>query len=78
MAPMTSSIVDQINISDNGMVFYRITSQDNEGQVTYERGALVPGQNLSGLPLELIEQCQATWTPEVVSTYNDSINLGAQ
>jgi hypothetical protein len=78
MAAINSSIVDQINISDNGMVFYRITTQDDEGQVTYERGALVPGQNLSGLPLELIEQCQATWTPEVVSTYNNSINLGAQ
>jgi len=75
---MISPTVDQINVSDNGMVFYRITTQDDEGQVTYERGALAPGQNLSGLPLELIEQCQATWTPEVVSTYNDSINLGAQ
>ena len=74
MVPMTSSIVDQINVSDNGMVFYRITTQDNEGQVTYERGALVPGQNLSGLPLELIEQCQATWTPEVISLYETSLN----
>jgi hypothetical protein len=74
---MIPPIVDQINVSDNGIVFYRITTQDDEGQVAYERGALVPGQSLSGLPQELVEHCQAIWTPEVVSTYSSSINLGA-
>jgi hypothetical protein len=70
---MTSPTVDQINVSDNGMVFYRITTQNDEGQVTYERGSLVPGQNLSGLPAEIVEQCSLAWTPEIISSYYSSI-----
>ena len=70
---MTSPTVDQVNVSDNGMVFYRLTTQGDNGKVTYQRGALVPGQDLSGLPVELSKQCQAAWTPEVVSAYNSQI-----
>lgn len=72
---MNLPIVDYMNIADNGMVFYRLATQNDKGCVSYERGALIPGQDLSGLPLELIEQCQTVWTQEVISLYNSSIRL---
>jgi len=70
---MTLPTVDLINALDNGMVFYRLTTEDDKGCVEYKRGALVPGQDLTGLPAEIVEQCNLIWTPDIISSYYSSI-----
>jgi len=70
---MNLPTADLITVLDNGMVFYRLKTEDDKGCVEYKRGALVPGQELTGLPAEIVEQCSLAWTPETISSYYSSI-----
>jgi hypothetical protein len=36
---------------------------------TYHRSSLTPGQDLTGVPANVVAICNAAWTPEVVSAY---------
>jgi len=67
------TVVDQITITENGIVLYReATRIIEDGKVltqTYHRTSLTPGQDLTGQPEKVVAICNTAWTPEVVSAY---------
>ena len=67
------TVVDQITVTENGIVLYReATRIIEDGKVltqTYHRTSLTPGQDLEGQPANVVAICNTAWTPEVVSAY---------
>ena len=65
--------VDQITISENGIVMYReatrIKEDGNLLTQTYHRTSLTPGQDLSNQPEKVVAVCNTVWTSEVVAAY---------
>jgi DNA-binding transcriptional LysR family regulator len=65
--------VDQITVTENGIVLYReatrIMEDGTELTKTYHRTSLTPGQDLTGIPANVVAICNAAWTPEVVAAY---------
>jgi hypothetical protein len=66
-------VVDQVTVQENGIVLYREATRIMEDGVqlsqTYHRSSLTPGQNLTGIPANVVAICNAAWTPEVVAAY---------
>jgi hypothetical protein len=66
-------VVDQITVTENGIVLYREATRIIEDGVqltqTYHRTSLTPGQDLTGQPANVVAIAQAAWTPEVVAAY---------
>ena len=67
------TVVDQITVTENGIVLYReATRIIEDGKVltqTYHRTSLTPGQDLEGVPENVAAICNTAWTPEVVAAY---------
>lgn len=65
--------VDQITVTENGIVLYReatrIMENGNEISKTYHRTSLTPGQDLTGVPDRVAAIARAAWTPEVIAAY---------
>jgi DNA-binding transcriptional LysR family regulator len=65
--------VDQITVTENGIVLYRestrILEDGKELSKNYHRSSLTPGQDLTGVPANVVAICNAAWTPEVVAAY---------
>ena len=73
MAITKETVVDQITVTENGIVFYReatrIMEDGNEISKTYHRSSLVPEQDLTGVPANVVAICNTAWTDEVKSAY---------
>ena len=73
MALTKETVVDQITVTENGIVLYRestrIMEDGKQLSQTYHRTSLTPGQNLTGVPANVAAICNAVWTEEVVSAY---------
>jgi archaellum component FlaF (FlaF/FlaG flagellin family) len=73
MALTKSVAVDQITVTENGVVLFRKATRVLEDGVelskTYHRSSLTPGQDISGVPENVQAICNAAWTPEVVAAY---------
>lgn len=73
MAITKETKVDQITVTENGVVLYReatrIMEDGNQISQTYHRTSLVPGQDLTGQPANVVAIAQAAWTAEVVAAY---------
>ena len=69
--------VDQITVTENGIVLFREATRIMEDGVelskTFHRTSLTPGQDLTGQPANVVAICNAAWTPEVVTAYENSI-----
>ncbi len=69
--------VDQITVTENGIVLYReatrIMEDGNQISQTYHRTSLTPGQDLTGQPANVVAICNAAWTTEVIDAYNAQI-----
>ena len=67
------SKIDQITVTENGIVLFREATRILEDGVelskTYHRSSLTPGQDISGVPANVQAICNAAWTPEVVAAY---------
>ena len=65
--------VDQITVAEQNIVLYRevtrILEDGQEISKKYHRTSLVPGQDLTGLPANVIAVCNAVWTAEVIAEY---------
>ena len=63
--------VDSITVTENGIVLYReatrIMEDGNELSKTYHRSSLTPGQDLTGVPANVVAICNVAWTAEVVA-----------
>jgi len=73
MAITKETVVDQITVTENGIVLYReATRIIEDGKVltqTYHRSSLTPGQDLTGQPANVVAICNTVWTPEVIAAY---------
>ena len=73
MALTKETVVDQITVTENGIVLYReatrIMEDGTQLSQTYHRTSLTPGQNLEGQPANVVAICNAAWTPEVIAAY---------
>ena len=69
--------VDQITVTENGVVLYReatkIMENGEELNKNYHRSSLVPGQDLTDVPANVVAICNVAWTPEVVAAYQAQI-----
>ena len=68
-----TTTVDQITVTENGIVLYReatrIMEDGKELSKTYHRTSLSPAQDLTGVPANVVAICNAAWTPEVIAAY---------
>ena len=73
MAIIKTTNVDQITITETGTVLYReatrIIEDDNEISKTYHRLSLVPGQDLTDIPENVVAICNVVWTEAVIAAY---------
>jgi hypothetical protein len=73
MALTKQTVVDQITVTENGIVLYReatrIMEDGNQISQTYHRTSLTPGQDITAQPTNVQAICNAEWTPEVISAY---------
>jgi hypothetical protein len=69
--------VDQITITEDGIVYYReatrIMEDGNELSKTYNRSALVPASDLTGVPENVAAICNVAWTAEVIAAYQAKV-----
>jgi DNA-binding transcriptional LysR family regulator len=84
MALTKTTNIDQITVTENGIVLYREVTRILEDGVeiskTYHRTSLVPAQDLTGVPDNVIEIANVAWTPEVIAAYQAQLEanrLGA-
>jgi len=82
MSLTKTTSVDQITVTENGIVLYREAScmmkAANEISKTYHRTSLTPGQDLTGQPSQVVAICNAAWTQEVIDAYNAQIAAQAE
>jgi len=73
MSLTKTTTVDQITVTENGIVLYReatrIMEDGNEISKTYHRSSLVPEQDLTGVPANVVAICNTAWTDEVKNAY---------
>ena len=73
MSLTKSTAVDQITVTENGIILYREATRIMEDGVqlsqTYHRSSLTPGQDLTGVPANVVAHCNTAWTAEVVAAY---------
>ncbi len=67
------TVIDQITVTENGIVLYReatrILEDGEEISKKYHRSSLTPGQDLTGVPANVVAICNAAWTPAVIAAY---------
>ena len=73
MSLTKSTVVDQITVTENGVVLYREATRILEDGVelskTYHRSSLTPGKDLTGIPANVVAICNAAWTDEVIAAF---------
>jgi hypothetical protein len=73
MALTKSTAVDQITVTENGIVLYREATRIMEDGIelskTYHRNTLAPAQDLTGVPANVVAICNVAWTAEVIAAY---------
>ena len=73
MSLTKTTTVDQITVTENGIVLYReatrIMEDGNQISQTYHRSSLTPAQDLTGVPANVVAICNTAWTAEVVAAY---------
>jgi len=73
MSLTKTTTVDQITVTENGIVLYReatrIMEDGEQLSQTYHRTSLTPAQDLTGQPANVVAICNVAWTPEVVAAY---------
>jgi DNA-binding transcriptional LysR family regulator len=82
MALTKSTVIDSITVTENGIVLYReatrIMEDGNELSKTYHRTSLTPGQDLTGIPANVVAHCNLAWTAEVIAAYEAAYALPTQ
>jgi uncharacterized protein YqiB (DUF1249 family) len=73
MSSTKTTTVDQITVAENGIVLYReatcVMEDNNELSKIYHRNSLTPGQDLVGIPANVVAICHTAWTAEVIAAY---------
>ena len=73
MSLTKTTTIDQITVTENGIILYREATSFMENGVaitkTFHRNSLTPGQDLTGVPANVVAHCNTAWTAEVVAAY---------
>ena len=73
MSLTKQTVIDQITVTENGVVLYREATRIMEDGVqlsqTYHRYSLTPAQDLTGVPANVVAICNTVWTAEVIAAY---------
>ena len=73
MALTETKVIDQITVTENGIVLYReatrILKDGEQIAQTFHRTSLTPAQDLTGVPASVAAICNTAWTPEVIAAY---------
>jgi hypothetical protein len=73
MAIEKQVVVDQITVTENGIILYReatkIIEDGKELTKTYHRSSLTPGQDLTGHPANVVAIANTVWTVECIAAY---------
>ena len=73
MSLTKQTVIDQITVEENGTVLYReatrIMEDGKQLSQTYHRNSLTPGQDLTGVPANVVAHCNTAWTENVVAAY---------
>jgi len=73
MSLTKTTVVDQITVTENGIILYReatrIIEDGTELTKSYHRNSLTPGQDLTGVPANVVAHCNTAWTADVVAAY---------
>jgi hypothetical protein len=73
MSLTKTTVVDQITVEENGIVLYREATRIMEDGVqlsqTYHRSSLLPAQDLTGVPANVVAICNTAWTAECIAAY---------
>jgi hypothetical protein len=73
MSLTKETVIDQITVTENGIVLYReatrIMEDGNQISQTYHRSSLIPAQDLTGVPANVVAICNLTWTAECIASY---------
>ena len=81
MALIKTINVDQITVTENGIVLYReatrIMEDGNQISQTFHRTSLTPAQDLTGQPANVVAICNAAWTAEVIAAYQAQVAANA-
>ena len=85
MALTKEVAVDQITVTENGIVLVRETTTIKEDGVEiskkYHRSSFTPGEDVTSQPANVQAICKAAWTPEVIAAYKaqqESNQLGVK
>jgi DNA-binding transcriptional LysR family regulator len=82
MSIIKSTTVDQITVTENGIVLYReatrIMEDGNELSKAYHRTSLTPGQDLTGVPANVAAICNVAWTEAVIAAYQAQVAAQAE
>jgi hypothetical protein len=72
-----TTVVDQITVTENGIILYREATSFVEDGVaitkTYHRNSLTPAQDLTGVPEKVVAICNTAWTQDVIDAYKASL-----
>jgi hypothetical protein len=73
MALTKETVVDQITVTENGIVLVREVTKIIEDGVEiskqYHRSSFAPDSDVSKQPQNVKDICALTWTPEVIAAY---------
>jgi DNA-binding transcriptional LysR family regulator len=73
MSLTKTTTIDQITVTEDGTVLYReatrIMEDGNELSKTFHRSSLTPGQDLTGIPANVVAICNVAWTEAVIAAY---------
>jgi DNA-binding transcriptional LysR family regulator len=73
MSLTKTTSIDQITVTENGIVLYReatrIMEDGNELGKSFHRTSLAPAQDLTGVPANVVAICNVAWTEEVIAAY---------
>jgi DNA-binding transcriptional LysR family regulator len=77
MAITETKVIDQITVTENGIVLYReatrIIKDGEQIAQTYHRSSLAPASDLTGVPANVAVIANAAWTDEVIAAYQASL-----
>ena len=77
MALTKETVIDQITVTENGIVLYReatrIMEDGKQLSQSYHRSSLAPEADLTGVPANVVAICNAAWTPEVIAAYKAQV-----
>ncbi len=82
MSLTKTTVIDQITVTENGIVLYRevtrIMEDGNELSKTYHRSSLAPASDLTGVPANVVAICNVAWTDEVIAAYQAQLEANQQ